>query len=571
MKKLFEYLKDYKKETILGPFFKLLEAIFDLIVPVIVSLIIDNGILKNNNSYVVKMCLLLIMLAILGIIVSIIAQYFAAKASVGLGSKLRKKLFEHIQKFSFKDLDSIGESTIINRITNDTFQVQNGVNLLLRLALRSPFIVFGSLISAFFIDFRAGLIFIAIIPIICLVIFVITKICVPKHKEIQERKDNLLNITKENLSGARVIRAFGIENDEYKEFEKENYIYTKLQKSTSKITSLMSSLNYIIINLGIIAIIALGGKEVNSGIISQGQVIALYNYMSQILIELIKLTNLLLIIPKTFASIKRIEDIFNIKNLVEDGEELLDNQNISLEFENVSLNYLGENSENTLSNISFKVKNGETLGIIGSTGSGKSSIVNLIPRFYDPSSGIIKINGKDLKECNLENLRRNIGMVMQNKVLFRGTIEENIKFGNHSIEETDIDKALRISQSKEFVINRENGIKEYVEENGKNFSGGQKQRLTIARAVARNSKILIFDDSMSALDLVTDKKLREELNQIKQDKLLILVSQRISTIKDLDKILVIDDGKIVGQGKHEELINNCAVYKEIFESQVKEG
>ena len=570
MRKLLSYLKQYKKEAILGPIFKLTEAIFDLAVPIIFASLIDNGILKSDNNYIIKMTIVLVVLALFGIIVALIAQYFAAKASVGLGTKIRENLFKHIQSYSFKELDQVGESTIINRIMNDTLQVQNGVNLFLKLILRSPAIVFGSLIMAFLIDVKTGIIFAVVIPIIALIVFGITKICVPKYTKIQKSKDELLNITQETLTGARVIRAFGIEDKQNEQFEKENNEYTKLAQNASKISSMMNSLNYVMINFGIVAIIAVGGKQVDTGILTQGQVVALYNYMAQILIELIKLTNLLLIIPKTIASAGRINEMFEVENSVESGSQKLESDKIDLKFEGVCLNYTKEGNE-ALSNINFEIQTGQTLGIVGGTGSGKTSIINLIPRFYDVTSGKIKINGKDIKEYNVEDLRKNIGIVMQNKVLFSGTIKDNIEFGNRELDERELAKALNIAQASEIIKNKENGLEEKVEENGRNFSGGQKQRLTIARAIAREPRILILDDSMSALDLLTDKKLRDELEKIKKDKILIIVSQRISTIKDLDKIIVVDNGKIVGQGKHEELLKTSEVYKEINDSQMRRG
>lgn len=570
MRKLLSYLKQYKKEAILGPIFKLTEAIFDLAVPIIFASLIDNGILKSDNNYIIKMTIVLVILALFGIIVALIAQYFAAKASVGLGTKIRENLFKHIQTYSFKELDQVGESTIINRIMNDTLQVQNGVNLFLKLILRSPAIVFGSLIMAFLIDVKTGIIFAIVIPIIALIVFGITKICVPKYTKIQKSKDELLNITQETLTGARVIRAFGIEDKQNEQFEKENTEYTKLAQNASKVSSMMNSLNYVMINFGIVAIIAVGGKQVDTGILTQGQVVALYNYMAQILIELIKLTNLLLIIPKTIASAGRINEMFEVGNSVKSGSQKLESDKIDLKFEDVCLNYTKEGNE-ALSNINFEIQTGQTLGIVGGTGSGKTSIINLIPRFYDATSGKIKINGKDIKEYNVEDLRKNIGIVMQNKVLFSGTIKDNIEFGNRELDERELAKALNIAQASEIIKNKENGLEEKVEENGRNFSGGQKQRLTIARAIAREPRILILDDSMSALDLLTDKKLRDELEKIKKDKILIIVSQRISTIKDLDKIIVVDNGKIVGQGKHEELLKTSEVYKEINDSQMRRG
>ena len=570
MRKLLSYLKQYKKEAILGPIFKLTEAIFDLAVPIIFASLIDNGILRSDNNYIIQMTIVLVVLALFGIIVALIAQYFAAKASVGLGTKIRENLFKHIQTYSFKELDQVGESTIINRIMNDTLQVQNGVNLFLKLILRSPAIVFGSLIMAFLIDVKTGIIFAVVIPIIALIVFGITKICVPKYTKIQKSKDELLNITQETLTGARVIRAFGIEDKQNEQFEKENNEYTKLAQNASKISSMMNSLNYVMINFGIVAIIAVGGKQVDTGILTQGQVVALYNYMAQILIELIKLTNLLLIIPKTIASAGRINEMFEVENSVKSGSQKLESDKIDLKFEDVCLNYTKEGNE-ALSNINFEIQTGQTLGIVGGTGSGKTSIINLIPMFYDATSGKIKINGKDIKEFDVEDLRKNIGIVMQNKVLFSGTIKDNIEFGNRELDERELAKALNIAQANEIIKNKENGLEEKVEENGRNFSGGQKQRLTIARAIAREPRILILDDSMSALDLLTDKKLRDELEKIKKDKILIIVSQRISTIKDLDKIIVVDNGKIVGQGRHEELLKTSEVYKEINDSQMRRG
>lgn len=570
MRKLLSYLKQYKKEAILGPIFKLTEAIFDLAVPIIFASLIDNGILKSDNNYIIKMTIVLVILALFGIIVALIAQYFAAKASVGLGTKIRENLFKHIQTYSFKELDKVGDSTIINRIMNDTLQVQNGVNLFLKLILRSPAIVFGSLIMAFLIDVKTGIIFAVVIPIIALIVFGITKICVPKYTKIQKSKDEILNITQETLIGARVIRAFGIEDKQNEQFENENNEYTKLAQNASKVSSMMNSLNYVMINFGIVAIIAIGGKQVDTGILTQGQVVALYNYMAQILIELIKLTNLLLIIPKTIASAGRINEMFEVENSVKSGSQKLESDKIDLKFEDVCLNYTKEGNE-ALSNINFEIQTGQTLGIVGGTGSGKTSIINLIPRFYDVTSGKIKINGKNIKEYNVEDLRKNIGIVMQNKVLFSGTIKDNIEFGNRELDERELAKALNIAQANEIIKNKENGLEEKVEENGRNFSGGQKQRLTIARAIAREPKILILDDSMSALDLLTDKKLRDELEKIKKDKIVIIVSQRISTIKDLDKIIVVDNGKIVGKGKHEELLKTSEVYKEINDSQMRRG
>ena len=568
MKNFLRYLKNDKKEAILAPIFKCLEAIFDLLVPIIISCMIDNGILKFDSHYVMKMAGILILLAILGMIMSMIAQYFAAKASVGLGTTLKEKLFEQVQHFSFQDLDEIHESTILSRMTTDTEQVQNGVNLLLRLALRSPFIVFGSLIMAFVIDRKVGMIFAFTIPLIAFILWGITQICVPRYEQIQNRKDALLDITKQMLEGTRVIRAFGIEEQMGTEFEKENAIYTKWQKKTAQIASWNQPLNYGIINVGIMVILVVGGKQVDFGILSTGQVVALYHYMSQILVELVKLTNLLLLFPKTIASFNRIEKLLNGRSFLPNGLENWQEEKVNLVFENVCLNYTNQ-GENALENINFQAKTGESIGIIGGTGAGKTSLVNLIPRFYEATSGNIKINGKNIKNYEINSLRKNIGIVAQKKVLFRGTIKSNIEFGNGTLKKEAIKKALQISQSQEFVEKMEKGMDEKVEENGKNFSGGQRQRLTIARAIAQNPKILIFDDSMSALDLLTERKLRHELESLKKNKILIFVSQRISTIQNLDKILVLDNGKLVGQGNHAELLEKCSIYQEIYQSQLK--
>lgn len=568
MKRIVKYLKYYQKQAILAPLFKWLEAIFDLCIPIIISNIIDNGILKSDYAFLTQMVGILILLAILGGVVSITAQYFAAKVSSRLGTTLREKLFAHIQSFSFTNLDQIQEATILNRLINDTWQVQNSINLLLRLALRSPFIVLGSLVLAFFIQVKMGIIFVITIPLIMTVVVVVTKICIPRYEKIQNQKDDLLDKTQENLEGIRNIRAFGLENRMEREFKQENSEYAKEQQKVSKITSFSNPCYYIIINFAIIAILLIGGKQVNLGILSQGQIVALYHYMAQILTELLKLTNLLQLLPKTIASARRIEALFQQENTMLNGHALLDDENVVLEFEKVSLTYQNR-TESTLEEISFQAKTGQIIGIIGGTGSGKTSILHLIPRFYDVSSGEIKINGKNMKEYDIKNIRSNIAIVTQKKAIFRGTIRENVTFGKEDLTEEKIEEALEIAQAKEFIIQKEKGIEEEVQENGGNLSGGQKQRLTIARAIARNPKILLLDDSMSALDLATDKKVRQALNLLKKDKLLFMVSERISAVQNLDKILVLDQGKIVGQGNHQELLKNCKIYQEIYTSQLQ--
>lgn len=568
MKRIVKYLKYYQKQAILAPLFKWLEAIFDLCIPIIISNIIDNGILKSDYAFLTQMVGILILLAILGGVVSITAQYFAAKVSSRLGTTLREKLFAHIQSFSFTNLDQIQEATILNRLINDTWQVQNSINLLLRLALRSPFIVLGSLVLAFFIQVKMGIIFVITIPLIMTVVVVVTKICIPRYEKIQNQKDDLLDKTQENLEGIRNIRAFGLENRMEREFKQENSEYAKEQQKVSKITSFSNPCYYIIINFAIIAILLIGGKQVNLGILSQGQIVALYHYMAQILTELLKLTNLLQLLPKTIASARRIEALFQQENTMLNGHALLDDENVVLEFEKVSLTYQNR-TESTLEEISFQAKTGQIIGIIGGTGSGKTSILHLIPRFYDVSSGEIKINGKNMKEYDIKNIRSNIAIVTQKKAIFRGTIRENVTFGKEDLTEEKIEEALEIAQAKEFIIQKEKGIEEEVQENGGNLSGGQKQRLTIARAIARNPKILLLDDSMSALDLATDKEVRQALNLLKKDKLLFMVSERISAVQNLDKILVLDQGKIVGQGNHQELLKNCKIYQEIYTSQLQ--
>lgn len=566
MFKLLKYFSEYKKESILGPLFKLLEALFELFVPLVIASIIDKGISNNDFSYIIKMCIILISLGLIGLICSITAQFFAAKASVGFATKLRHILYNHIQSFSYSNIDNIGTSTLITRMTSDINQVQSGMNLFLRLFLRSPFVVFGAMIMAFTIDFKCALIFLCTIPILAIVVFGIMLITMPLYKKTQKGLDKILLKTKENLTGARVIRAFGLEEDEIEDFNNENNNYIKLQKFTRKISSLMNPLTYIIINAAIIILIYSGAIRVNIGILTQGQVIALYNYMSQILVELIKLANMIITLTKAIASGNRIQDVLEIQNEIKNGENKnIENSNTIVEFSNVYLKY-NENADPALENINFKVNKGETIGIIGATGSGKSSLINLIPRFYDISNGQIKIFGKDIKEYDTKTLRSKIGIVPQKAILFKGTIEKNMKFGGEEISYSSIETAIDTAQARD-VVNSKGGLNGEVEQNGRNFSGGQRQRLTIARALAKEPEILILDDSASALDFATDAKLRKSIRELKFNPTVFIVSQRSSSVMFADKIIVLDDGEIKGIGTHKELMENCEIYQEIYYSQ----
>ena len=569
MKSLMKYLKSYVKECIFAPLFKLLEATFELFVPLVMAAIIDKGIANSDRPYIMKMGMVLVVLGIIGLVCSITAQYFAAKAAVGFSTKLRHSLFGHIQSLSFSEIDSLGTSTLITRMTSDVNQVQNGVNLVLRLVLRSPFVVAGAMIMAFTIDVKAAFVFVVIIPLLCLVVFAIMGISVPLYKKVQAKLDKVLLGTRENLAGIRVIRAFNKENDEIEAFNQSNQELTKIQMYVGRISSLMNPLTYILINAGIVALIYIGAIRVDAGNISQGQVIALVNYMSQILVEVVKLANLVISCTKALASAKRIETIFEEKPSVVEKENVIESNNESeyaVEFNNVGLMYK-DAGEEALSDISFKVKKGETVGIIGGTGCGKSSIVNMIPRFYDATRGEVKVNGVNVKDLPLESLRESVGMVMQKAVLFKGTIRDNIKWGKNDATDEEIYEALDISQSREFVEQKPDKLDEMISQGGKNLSGGQRQRLTIARAVVRKPEILILDDSASALDFATDAKLRKAIREMAGKMTVFIVSQRTSSIQHADKIIVLDDGKIVMTGTHEELLEKCEEYAEIHYSQ----
>lgn len=580
MKKLLVYLKDYKKESVLGPLFKLLEATFELVVPLVMAAIIDTGVATGDKSYIMKMCMVLVLLAVIGLTCSVTAQYFAAKAAVGFATKLRHALFAHIESLSFTEMDTVGTSTLITRMTSDVNQVQNGVNLVLRLFLRSPFIVFGAMVMAFTIDVKAALVFVVTIPLLSVVVFGIMLISIPLYKKVQSALDNVLGITRENLTGSRVIRAFNKEEDETVHFNENNDLLTRAQIYVGKISALMNPLTYVIINGAIVVLVWTGAVRVDNGYITQGEVVALINYMSQILVELVKLANLIININKSIACGNRIQSIFEMHPSIMDGSgrkvdevqtdaaDRSEEAEYAVEFSHVGLTYAGAGDE-SLTDIDFKVKKGETIGIIGGTGSGKSSVVNLIPRFYDVTSGFIKVDGKDVKDYPLEELRGKIGTVLQKAVLFHGTIRENLKWGNPDATEEDLNRAITVAQAKEFVDNKEGGLDFEIEQGGKNLSGGQRQRLTIARAVVRKPEILILDDSASALDFATDAALRKAIREMEGETTVFIVSQRAASIQHADRIVVLDDGKIVGLGTSEELLESCEVYQEIYNSQFK--
>ena len=580
MKKLLVYLKDYKKESVLGPLFKLLEATFELIVPLVMAAIIDTGVATGDKSYIMKMCMVLVLLAVIGLTYSVTAQYFAAKAAVGFATKLRHALFAHIESLSFTEMDTVGTATLITRMTSDVNQVQNGVNLVLRLFLRSPFIVFGAMVMAFTIDVKAALVFVVTIPLLSIIVFGIMLISIPLYKKVQSALDKVLGITRENLTGSRVIRAFNKEDDEKVHFNENNDLLTRAQIYVGKISALMNPLTYVIINGAIVVLVWTGAVRVDNGYITQGEVVALINYMSQILVELVKLANLIININKSIACGNRIQSIFEMQPSITDGSgqkvdkvqtdtaDRSEEAEYAVEFSHVGLTYAGAGDE-SLTDIDFKVKKGETIGIIGGTGSGKSSVVNLIPRFYDVTSGFIKVDGKDVKDYPLEELRGKIGTVLQKAVLFHGTIRENLKWGNPDATEEDLNRAITVAQAKEFVDNKEGGLDFEIEQGGKNLSGGQRQRLTIARAVVKKPEILILDDSASALDFATDAALRKAIREMEGETTVFIVSQRAASIQHADRIVVLDDGKIVGLGTSEELLESCEVYQEIYNSQFK--
>lgn len=576
MKSLLKYIKDYKKESILAPLFKMLEASFELMVPLVMASIIDRGIANHDTNQIIKMGLVLVLLAAVGLVSAVTAQYFSAKAAVGFATKLRAALFAHIQSLSYTELDTIGTSTLITRMTSDVNQLQNGVNLTLRLLLRSPFIVFGAMIMAFTVDVKAALIFVVAIPLLSIVVFGIMIASIPLYKKVQAALDKILGRTRENLAGARVIRAFCNEESEIEDFERENDLLLNTQVFVGKISAAMNPVTYIIINIALVVLLWTGAVRVDNGIITQGAVVALVNYMSQILVELVKLANLIIQLTKALACAKRVEGIFAITSSMEEGKLTKndicvingegDGSSPAIEYDHVCLTYSGGGDE-SLTDIHFMVNKGETVGIIGGTGSGKTSVVNLIPRFYDATKGTVRIHGKDIRDYQVETLRDMIGVVPQKAVLFKGTIRDNLLWGNENASDADIEDALRISQAKEFVDTKDGRLDFMIAQGGKNLSGGQKQRLTIARAIVRKPQILILDDSASALDFATDAKLRAAIKGMENDMTVIIVSQRAASIQYADQIVVMDDGAVAGIGTHEELLAGNKIYQEIYYSQ----
>lgn len=599
MWKLLKYMKAYKKEAVCAPLFKLLEALFELFVPLVMAKIIDIGIAQGDRPYIVRMCLLMAALGLIGLVCSITAQYFSAKAAVGFAARLRHELFAHIQSLSFSEMDVHGTSTLITRMTSDINQVQSGTNLFLRLFMRSPFIVFGAMIMAFTIDVKAALIFVVVIPILCVIVFGIMLASIPLYKKVQERLDNVTGMTRENLQGVRVIRAFRQEKKEIETFDAGNEALVKIQMFSGRISALMNPLTYIVINGGLVVLLYTGAVRVDGGIITQGAVVALVNYMSQILVELVKLANLIINVTKAIACGNRIQNVMELKpgivsgtaGSVEAGAERaakpegadgkidIQKQTVSteksvsehaqmpkVEFSHVSFRYKNAGAD-SLTDISFRVEKGQTIGIIGGTGSGKSSLVSLIPRFYDVREGCVKVDGTDVRDYDLQQLRGKVGIVLQKAVLFAGTIRENLLWGNENATEEELKEAIHAAQADEVVFDGKGGLDAVVEQEGRNFSGGQKQRLTIARALVRHPEILILDDSASALDFATDAKLRKAIRELSGEMTVFIVSQRASTIQYADQILVLDDGEIAGCGTHEELLEQCSVYQETYYSQ----
>ena len=569
VKSLFAYMKDYKKECVLGPLFKLLEASFELMVPLVMAAVIDVGIANGDRGYIGRMCLVMAALGVIGLVCSITAQFFAAKASVGVAAKLRHALFAHIQELSFTEMDTAGTATLITRMTSDINQVQNGLNLALRLLLRSPFVVFGAMVMAFTIDVPAALVFVVAIPLLAVVVFGVMLWTMPRYKKVQAGLDRVLGNTRENLTGVRVIRAFGREEAETGRFETENNALTKLQEHVGRVSALMNPVTYVIINLATVVLIWVGAVRVDTAIITQGAVVALINYMSQILVELIKLANLIINITKALACASRVQGVLDTESSMEAPQALsnvVEQNQERVTFRNVALTYQGAGAA-SLSGLSFSVKPGETVGVIGGTGSGKSSLVNLIPRFYDATQGDVLVDGHNVRDYPLASLREKVGVVPQKAVLFTGTIRDNLKWGKPDATDEELWQALETAQARDFVEEKPGGLDEPVSQGGKNFSGGQRQRLTIARALVRKPEILILDDSASALDFATDARLRKAIRQMEGGPTVFIVSQRASSIRYADKIIVLDDGEAVGIGTHEELLKHCEVYREIFESQ----
>lgn len=560
-------MSSYKKESALAPFFKLLEALLELAVPLIVASIIDDGIAKGNRAHVGWMFAAMVALGVVGLIASVTAQYFAAKAAVGYSAKLRRSLFDKMQSLSFAEVDSLGSATMIARMTSDVNQVQTGVNMVLRLLLRSPFIVFGAMIMAFTVDWQSGLVFAAIIPVLTLVIVGVMGVTIPLYKKTQGKQDELLLSTRENLTGARVLRAFCKEEEEIAAFDRKNKALCKSQNFVGAISAFMNPMTYVVINAGIIALLSVGAFRVDAGNLTQGQVLALYNYMSQILVELIKLANLIITITKSLACANRIEKVFELNTPLRKTQNTAVYTQNAVDFENVNFSYNG--GGNALTDISFSVRKGETVGVIGGTGSGKSSLVNLIPHFYDATGGRVLVNGVDVQAQETDVLRKKIAVVLQKAVLFKGTIRENLRWGNETATDEQLSRAIDLAQARD-VVEKKGGLDGFIEQKGRNLSGGQRQRLSIARALVKEPEILILDDSASALDYATDAALRCSLKEL-QGVTTFIVSQRTSSLQHADKIVVLDEGRMVGIGTHEELLRSCTVYKEIYESQFKEA
>ncbi|MDD6855002.1 MAG: ABC transporter ATP-binding protein [Oscillospiraceae bacterium] len=566
MKRIMRYMRGYEKQCILGPLFKLLEAALELLVPLVVASIVDQGIGLGNRSYIVQMCLVMIGLGLVGLACSVTAQFFAARAAVGFCTRLRHALLEHILGLSYTQIDTIGTSTLITRMTSDVNQVQSGVNLCLRLLLRSPFVVFGAMIMAFTIDAQAALVFVGVIPVLCVIVFGIMLITMPKYKQVQAGLDQVTSATRQNLTGVRVLRAFCKEDSEVETFCGKTQELTRRQLLAGRISALMNPVTYVVINFAIVILVQVGALKVDGGILTQGLVIALYNYMSQILVELIKMADLIINMTKAAACADRIGAVLEVENDQQDGTSQSRSLRGAVEFRNVCAQYAGA-GEPSLTDISFRAEPGQTVGIIGGTGSGKTTLVNLIPRLYDAAQGQVLVDGRDVKEYEMEVLRREIGVVPQKAVLFQGTIRENLLWGNPDATEEDLWQALKVAQAEEVVRGKTLQLEEPVEQGGMNFSGGQRQRLTIARALVRKPKILILDDSASALDYATDAKLRMAIRAMEQPPTTFIVSQRAASVRFADEILVLDDGCMVGRGTHDELLKSCPVYQEIYYSQ----
>ncbi len=565
MKKLLPFLKNYKLQSFLAPLFKMLEAIFELIVPLVVASIINDGIRQGNMKYVLSRCAILVLLAVVGMVAAITAQYFAARAATGFATELRHSLFDKIQSFSFNEIDKIGTSTLITRLTSDVNQAQNTVNMVLRLFLRSPFIVVGAFVMALGIDIKAGLLFLAVIAVLSIVVGVIMKCTVPMYKNVQNTLDDVTLMTRESLSGARVIRAFCEEEKNYAEFKTKNDLLAHFQRSVGRISALTNPLTFVIINLGIILLVYSGALSVNTGILNQGEVVALYNYMSQILVELLKFASLIVTITKGFASGARISSVLEVENTLEHIEDDTIYDSHAVAFDKVSLTYKGAGEE-SLSNISFSADKGEIVGIIGSTGSGKSSLVSLISHYYDSTKGRVTLFGRDVKSLSENEINSKIGFVMQKAVLFSGTVRDNMKWGKRNATDDEIDNALRLAQVYDNIYDKD-GLDTYIEHGGVNLSGGQKQRLSVARALVSKPEIIVLDDSSSALDFATEKAMRQAILSLDYKPTLFIVSQRASSVLSADKILVLDDGELVGMGTNDELLKTCEVYREIYSSQ----